>query len=192
MRKALGCNAMITQKDLDPQQEAEPGSQALVQRGIPISPYSVIIFQRENYLGVSHTINNVLTLRFWKPCIYSKGLEVKEHKKVLEHISQNSKQLVLTPASRRLTRQEAAEGASPQVLSTGPCCSLVPSRNRNTWALDSAVCASQTPKAKQKCPDLDLYPSVVWFHRLKSSEKTDVGTLAVCLSLLFQSCPLAS
>lgn len=54
---------MITQKDLDPQ-GGEPDLTSTGVNRVSIFPYSVIIFQRENYLGVSHTINNVLTLRF--------------------------------------------------------------------------------------------------------------------------------
>lgn len=63
MKSALGGRAMITQKDLDPQ-GGEPDLTSTGVNGVSIFPYSVIIFQRENYLGVSHTINNVLTLRF--------------------------------------------------------------------------------------------------------------------------------
>lgn len=184
----MGCRAMITQKDLDPQ-EGETGLTSTgANREFPFFLILTFFFFKEKI-----TWEFLIQLTMFLPSgsenlgIYSKALEGREHKKGLGYIFQNSNHLVLTPASQRLTRQEAAEGASPQVLPTGPCYSLVSSRNRNPCALDSATRASQTPEAEQKRPDLDPHPSLVGLPRQKSSGKTGVGMLTVCLSLLFQS-----
>lgn len=53
---------MITQKDLDPQ-EGETGLTSTgANQEFPFFLILTFFFQRENYVGIPHTINNVLTL----------------------------------------------------------------------------------------------------------------------------------